>query len=170
MYLWVNGKFVGYSEDNKLEAEFDITKYIKVGQENLFAVQVLRMCDGHYLEDQDYFRYCGLCRDCYLYARGGKNRFDDIRVVGDLTNDYKDGVLTINANVKGTGQVDFVLTDANGHEEASTTVSTSSLKKAVKLDVKEVKAGFECGLVFEGFDQMQELDIVEAYIMVEVPR
>ena len=140
MYLWVNGKFVGYSEDNKLEAEFDLTKYLKVGQENLIAVQVLRMCDGHYLEDQDYFRYCGLYRDCYLYARGGKNRFDDIRVVGDLTNDYKDGVLTINANVKGTGQVDFVLTDANGHEEASTTVSASSLKKAVKLDVKEVKA------------------------------
>ncbi|MBR3540630.1 MAG: hypothetical protein IKO08_04155, partial [Bacteroidales bacterium] len=54
MYLWVNGKFVGYSEDNKLEAEFDLTKYIKVGQENLIAVQVLRMCDGHYLEDQDY--------------------------------------------------------------------------------------------------------------------
>ena len=49
MYLWVNGKFVGYSEDNKLEAEFDLTKYIKVGQENLIAVQVLRMCDGHYL-------------------------------------------------------------------------------------------------------------------------
>ena len=42
--------------------------------------------------------------------------------------------------------------------------------KRFKDDVKEVKAGFECGLVFEGFDQMQELDIVEAYIMVEVPR
>ena len=140
MYLWVNGKFVGYSEDNKLEAEFDLTKYIKVGQENLIAVQVLRMCDGHYLEDQDYFRYCGLYRDCYLYARGEKNRFDDIRVVGDLTNDYKDGVLTINAAVKGGGQVDFVLADADGNEVASTTLSASSLTKGVKLDVKEVNA------------------------------
>ena len=68
MYLWVNGKFVGYSEDSKLEAEFDITKYLKPGQKNLIAFQVFRWCDGTYLEDQDFFRYSGVGRDCYLYT------------------------------------------------------------------------------------------------------
>lgn len=57
MYLWVNGKFVGYSEDSKLEAEFDLTPYLKFGQKNLIAFQVFRWCDGTYLEDQDFFRY-----------------------------------------------------------------------------------------------------------------
>lgn len=140
MFLWVNGKFVGYSEDNKLEAEFDLTKYIKVGKENLIAVQLLRMCDGHYLEDQDYFRYTGLYRDCYLYARGLKNRFEDIRVNGDLTNDYKDGVLTVKATVKGAGIADLVLRDAEGKEVASVSTPVASLKKGVTLEVKNVKA------------------------------
>lgn len=54
MYLWVNGKYVGYSEDSKLEAEFDLTSYLKPGQENLIAFQVFRWCDGTYLEDQDF--------------------------------------------------------------------------------------------------------------------
>ena len=63
MYLWVNGKFVGYSEDSKLEAEFDLTPYLKFGQKNLIAFQVFRWCDGTYLEDQGFFRYTGVARD-----------------------------------------------------------------------------------------------------------
>lgn len=47
MYLWVNGKYVGYSEDSKLEAEFNLTPYLKPGQKNLIAFQVFRWCDGH---------------------------------------------------------------------------------------------------------------------------
>lgn len=54
MYLWVNGKYVGYSEDSKLEAEFDLTPFLKPGQKNLIAFQVFRWCDGSYLEDQDF--------------------------------------------------------------------------------------------------------------------
>jgi len=140
MYLWVNGKFVGYSEDNKLECEFDITPYIKAGQENLLALQVFRMADGHYLEDQDYFRYSGICRDSYLYARGQKTRFEDIRVIGDLENDYRDGVLTIMASVKGSGTVDFELKDAEGKVQASTSVASAALKKGVTLKVPNAKA------------------------------
>lgn len=56
MYLWVNGRYVGYSEDSKLEAEFDLTPYLKPGQKNLIAFQVFRWCDGTYLE--------GLCACC----------------------------------------------------------------------------------------------------------
>ena len=59
--------------------------------------------------------------------------------------------------------------ESTGQEEQIYEGALASLKR-FKDDVKEVKAGYECGLVFEGFDQMQELDIVEAYIMVEVPR
>lgn len=68
IYLWVNGQFVGYSEDSKLEAEFNLTKYLKPGK-NLIAFQVFRWCDGSYLEDQDFLRLAGVGRDCYLYAR-----------------------------------------------------------------------------------------------------
>mgnify|MGYP000112651333 CR=1 FL=1 len=68
MYLWVNGRYVGYSEDSKLEAEFDLTPYLKPGQKNLIAFQVFRWCDGSYLEDQDFFRFFGIFRDVNLYG------------------------------------------------------------------------------------------------------
>ncbi len=90
MYLWVNGKFVGYSEDSKMEAEFDLTPYLKPGQKNLIAFQVFRWCDGSYLEDQDFFRYSGVLRDCYLYVRHAK-RIEDLRVTPDLDDRYQDG-------------------------------------------------------------------------------
>jgi len=94
MYLWVNGKYVGYSEDSKLEAEFDVTAYLVKGK-NLIAFQVFRWCDGTFLEDQDFFRLSGVGRDCYLIARNTQ-KIDDIRFTPDLINDYKDGVLTVN--------------------------------------------------------------------------
>ena len=140
MYLWVNGKFVGYSEDSKLEAEFDITPYVKAGQQNLIALQVFRMSDGHYLEDQDFFRYSGICRDSYLYTRGQKNRIEDLRVNADLENNYKDGVLSIQATAKGTGTVEFRLDDAQGKTVATTSAAVSALKNGVSLKVPGVKA------------------------------
>ena len=63
IYLWVNGKFVGYSEDSKLAAEFDITKFVKPGKEATIVFQTFRWCDGTYLEDQDFFRLCGVARE-----------------------------------------------------------------------------------------------------------
>ncbi len=93
MYLWVNGKYVGYSEDSKVEAEFDITKYLNRGK-NLIAFQVFRWSDGTYLEDQDFMRYAGVGRECYLYARNAQH-IEDICITTDLENDYKDGKLEI---------------------------------------------------------------------------
>ena len=66
--LWVNGKYVGYSEDSKVAAEFNISKYLKPGK-NLIAMQVMRWCDGSYFEDQDFWRFTGIAREVYLYAR-----------------------------------------------------------------------------------------------------
>ena len=59
--LWVNGKEVGYSEDSKIEAEFNVTKFLTPGQQNLIAMQVMRWCDGSYGEDQDFWRFTGIC-------------------------------------------------------------------------------------------------------------
>ena len=113
MYLWVNGRYVGYSEDSKLEAEFDLTKYLKPGQKNLIAFQVFRWCDGTYLEDQDFFRFSGVGRDCYFYARD-KKRIEDIRVTPDLDAEYKNGLLAVELKMKGSGTVKLELKDATG--------------------------------------------------------
>ena len=118
IYLWVNGKYVGYSEDSKLEAEFDLTRYLCPGQENLIAFQVFRWCDGTYLEDQDFFRFSGVGRDCYLYARE-KRRIEDIRVTPDLDAEYKDGTLAVQVKLKGSGRVALKLKDAQGNEVSS---------------------------------------------------
>ena len=66
--LWVNGHEVGYSEDSRLPAEFDITSYVRPG-ENQIAAQVMRYCDGSYLECQDFWRMSGIQRDVILYSK-----------------------------------------------------------------------------------------------------
>ncbi len=135
MYLWVNGRYVGYSEDSKLEAEFDLTPYLKPGQENLIAFQVFRWCDGTYLEDQDFFRYSGVGRDCYLYARN-KKRIQDIRVTPDLDAAYQNGSLAVNLDLKGSGKVDLELVDAQGKQVATATANKSGL---VTMNVENPK-------------------------------
>ncbi len=126
IYLWVNGRYVGYSEDSKLEAEFNLTNYLKPGK-NLIAFQVFRWCDGTYLEDQDFFRYSGVGRDCYLYARN-KQYMQDIRVTPQLDAQYKDATLNVAINLKGSGNVDLVLLDAKGNS-----VATSGVKGSGKI-------------------------------------
>ncbi len=110
--VWVNGKLVGYSEDSKVAAEFDITKYLKKG-ENLIAMQVMRWCDGSYLEDQDFWRFTGIAREVYLYARP-KQHIEDIFV----HQDYVDGKGVLKLDViasKGT-TIEQQLTDDKGKE------------------------------------------------------
>lgn len=67
-YLWINGDMVGYSQDSKVNAEFNITEYVRQG-ENTIAVQVMRYCDGTYLEDQDYWHLSGIYRDVRIVAK-----------------------------------------------------------------------------------------------------
>lgn len=134
MYLWVNGKYVGYSEDSKLEAEFDLTPYLKPGQKNVIAFQVFRWCDGTYLEDQDFFRYTGVARDCYLYTRN-KKRIDDLRVTPDLDSEYKNGSLAVNLKLKGSANVILELLDAQNNVVASDEVKGSgNVSTTLKLD------------------------------------
>ena len=97
-YIWVNGKFIGYSEDSFTPSEFDITKYIKVG-ENALAVEVYRWCTGSWLEDQDMIRLAGIVRDVFIYATS-KIHMRDFEVVTDLDDRYENANLKITINVK----------------------------------------------------------------------
>lgn len=118
--LWVNGRPVGYSEDSKLEAEFDLTPYIKYGAENLIAFQSHRWCDGSYLEDQDFWRLSGVGRDCYLYAREPQH-VRDLRVVADVdTVSYTKGLLSVKLDKTSASlPVRLTLSDATGKVVAS---------------------------------------------------
>ena len=109
--VWVNGKYVGYSEDSKVAAEFNITKYLKSGK-NLIAMQIMRWCDGSYLEDQDFWRFTGIAREVYLYSTP-KVRIQDFFI----TQDYQDGkgILGVDAKiVGGKAQLESKLYDAEG--------------------------------------------------------
>ena len=115
IYLWVNGQFVGYSEDSKIAAEFDLTPYVKTG-DNQIAFQVMRWCDGSWCEDQDFWRLSGVARDSYLYARDAKTHVDDLRITTTLDDQYRDGILTVNAQTTGDAQLSYRLLDAKGEE------------------------------------------------------
>ncbi|MBR07330.1 MAG: beta-galactosidase [Rickettsiales bacterium] len=98
MYIWVNGQFVGYNEGSKTPAEFNITKYLKPG-ENKLAVEVYRWSDASYMEDQDFWRLSGMDRDVYLYATP-KVTVSDFTAVADLDENYKNGVLDVNIKLR----------------------------------------------------------------------
>ena len=106
--VWVNGKMVGYSEDSKLEARFDLTKYVRAG-ENTIALEIFRWCDGTYLEDQDFWRFAGIARGVEIYTRE-KERIEDVHVTG-----WADGRLKVHVEVtKGIRLVDLEVIDADG--------------------------------------------------------
>ena len=88
-YVWVNGKKVGYTQGSKTPAEFNLTDYVKVG-DNQLAVEIYRFSDGSYLEDQDYWKVSGFERDVYLYARP-KTHIHDFFVQADLDKTYTHG-------------------------------------------------------------------------------
>lgn len=96
-YVWINGDFVGYSEDTFTPAEFDITPYLIDG-ENKVAVEVYRWCDGSWLEDQDFWRLSGIFRDVYLYSTPDLHIFDYF-VQTNLDENYQDAELTISAKL-----------------------------------------------------------------------
>jgi beta-galactosidase len=98
MYVWVNGKEVGYSQDSKLPAEFDITPFMRAGS-NTLAVEVYRWSDGSYLECQDFWRMSGITRDVYVYAMP-RTHIADITVRAPLSEDYRDGLLAVSVDLQ----------------------------------------------------------------------
>ncbi len=141
LQVWVNGKEVGYSEDSKMEAEFNLTKFLTPGKENLIAMRVMRWCDGSYLEDQDFWRFTGIAREVYLYARP-KAHIQDIFVHQDLVNGYKDGQLSVDITAptaKGY-TVDLALTDPAGRPAGNTSVSVGNGTAIAAITVSNAKA------------------------------
>ncbi|MEZ5072256.1 MAG: glycoside hydrolase family 2 TIM barrel-domain containing protein [Bacteroidales bacterium] len=101
-YLWINGEKVGYSQGSKTPAEFNITPYLKKG-ENLVAVEVYRWSDGSWLECQDFWRLSGIEREVYLEARPDSHIRDYFCNAG-LTNGYRDGLLRLDVEVRQVGR------------------------------------------------------------------
>ena len=133
--VWVNGKFVGYSEDSKVAAEFNITKYLKAGK-NLIAMQIMRWCDGSYLEDQDFWRFTGIAREVYLYATP-KTHIQDITI----GQDYVDGkgLLSVDAKiVGGKADLEAQLFDADGNEVIAP-IRSLSLPKGLSATIESAK-------------------------------
>ncbi|MBR6283345.1 MAG: DUF4981 domain-containing protein [Muribaculaceae bacterium] len=128
IYLWVNGHFVGYAEDSKVAAEFDVTPYLIPGRSNLIAFQVMRWCDGSYCEDQDFWRLSGVGRSCFLYCREAQAHVDDVRVTPDVDLAHRQGTLRIHTTATGDVTVQHRLLDATGHEVASQRGLDASLR------------------------------------------
>ena len=136
LWVWVNGEYVGYSEDSKMEAEFDITDYVKLGEKNLIAFRIMRWCDASYIEDQDFWRFTGIAREVYLYSRP-QAHLDDFRVVTDLDSKYINATLDFDASFVGADgkNLGLQLKDGSGKSvwSGNLTVKEGAAKTSVSI-------------------------------------
>ena len=134
--VWVNGKYVGYSEDSKMAAEFDVTDYVDCGGSNLFAMQIMRWCDASYIEDQDFWRFTGIARQVYLYARP-ESHVEDIRVITDLDAKYTNATLQLSATFANADGKTLAVRLKDGDKEiASRKLTVSGGKAEISVPVK----------------------------------
>lgn len=129
MHLWVNGQKVGYSQDSKLPAEFDISPYVRSGS-NKLAVEVYRWCDGSYIEGQDMWRLAGIQRDVYLYALP-QHHIADFFVKAGLSNNYRHGQFDLQVDLSKQlpgHSVSVSLLDADGNEVYAETQDVTAQK------------------------------------------
>jgi beta-galactosidase len=155
-YLWVNGKFVGYSEDTFTPSEFDITNYLNDG-ENKLAVEVYKRSSASWIEDQDFWRFSGIFRDVYLYAVP-KTHVKDLFVKTDLSEKFSNAKL--NADLKMTGntntKIKAYLEDKTGNKIAETDEVSVKDLLTLSLEVKDVKLW-----------SAEEPNLYELYILVQ---
>ncbi|MFL0249573.1 glycoside hydrolase family 2 TIM barrel-domain containing protein [Clostridium neuense] len=133
-YLWVNGKFVGYSQGSRMPAEFDITNYLISGK-NRMSVLVLKWCDGTYLEDQDLWRFSGIFRDVYLLARE-EAHVVDVFTKQDLLADFSKASLNCEIKTVGSCDIKIELMNAEAKVVAKGT-KTIDGKDNIQLEVEE---------------------------------
>ncbi|MEG0135733.1 MAG: glycoside hydrolase family 2 TIM barrel-domain containing protein [Cetobacterium sp.] len=145
-YVYVNGEYVGYSEDSFTGHDFDITKYLKKGK-NEIAVKVHRWSDGSWLESQDMIKLSGIFRDVFLYSTP-KTYIRDYTVVTDLDKDYKDSDLNINVEV--------------GTKTGFVPGKYKIIGKVFNSNNKEVKS-FEKPLNVTGDEKTQVIDFKERF-------
>lgn len=108
-YVWLNGTFIGYSEDSFTPAEFELTETLREG-ENKLAVEVYKRSSASWLEDQDFFRFSGIFRDVFLYSIP-RVHVRDIFVKAGLTDSYQEGTIEIRAEL--IGDIDDVTIEAS---------------------------------------------------------
>ena len=143
-YLWVNGEQVGYSQDSRLPAEFDLTPYIHIG-ENTLAVRVYRWSDGSFLEDQDMWFLSGIFRDVYLFATP-KVHIRDFWARPELDAQYRDAVLKLRVHLKN-----YTTTDVDGYQVEASLFDGGSQAVGWNVSARmDVKAGEEVILELEG--------------------
>ena len=165
LMVWVNGKYVGYSEDAKMAAEFDITPYLVPGKENLVAMQVMRWCDGSYLEDQDFWRFTGIAREVYMYARP-QVRVDDLFILPDLDKNYKNGALKISATTDNAAgkSLRYTLTDAAGKvvKSATATIDNEGKAETTLAVTNPIKWTAETPYLYNLDIELVDGDVIEA--------
>ncbi|UDQ98202.1 glycoside hydrolase family 2 TIM barrel-domain containing protein [Lentisphaerota bacterium WC36G] len=103
--LWINGKFVGYSEDSKTSAEFDISKYLNKTGENRIAVEVFQWSTGSFLEDQDYWRMSGIYRDVFLFSQAPLH-IRDFFATAQFSGDYKKSTINVDVELENHSSQD----------------------------------------------------------------
>ena len=143
-YVWVNGQKVGYTQGPNNDSEFDVTKYIKPGVENLVCVEVYRWSDGSYLEDQDMFRMSGIHRDVYLEARQ-KLHVQDVKLTSMMGgrgrrgggDNFSRAFLSIdialqNLGKKADARVDVELVDPKGKTVQTAILQVSDIEKGIR--------------------------------------
>jgi beta-galactosidase len=142
-YLWINGQKVGLGKDSRTPNEFNITRYLKPG-ENLLAAEVYRWNDGSYLEDQDFWRLSGIFRDVYLWSTDPVH-VRDYWAVADLTDQYENGRLILSAQIGNLGKKDAdVVLEAVLLDDAGQTVATLSPQSAKVSAGKENALNVQC--------------------------
>ena len=141
-YVWVNGEFVGYSEDSFTPSEFLITPYLKE-KNNKLAVEVYRFCSGSWLEDQDFWRFSGIFREVFLYGTP-KLHVRDMKLTADYGVADGSGLfaaeLSLTGDVATAGPVKIRLKDKDGQVVYSDTVTVNEGKAVVKKNLEAVYA------------------------------
>ena len=150
LFVYLNGQYVGYSEDSKLAAEFNLTPYLAADGNNLLSFKILRWSDASYLEDQDFFRFNGIERDVYIYSRP-QNHLANVKIEAS-TNNLKDGEVNITFDIANSAKKKYAatVTATLASMDGGVSYATASLKCSkvsigdtytgnIKLSVKNIK-------------------------------
>ena len=141
MYIWINGKNVGYSEGSKTPAEFKITDYLVKGK-NKLSVQVMRWSDASYMEDQDFWRLSGIERDVYLFAQNNIS-LKDFKVKTDLINQFKDGDFKLDLEINN-----------NSSKKAASKAIVKILDNSKEIYNEERNLGLDPGINNISFEKL----------------
>ena len=142
VYVYVNGKEVGYSEDSKNTAEFKLNKYLKAGKNSL-VLKIFRWCTGTYLECQDFWRISGIERDIFLFSQP-KTHIQDFLVVSTLDDTYENGIFKLETTLQTEGSqenisLSYELLDSKGTVVAQDTRKANELNKVFETQLPNVK-------------------------------